>query len=133
MLRKIFKRRSATPSSSAWMRCSWETLRPRDPARVQRAEQGRVSQGTPRRRPARIRLSATLSAHHPVLLRAKPRDPHLDDFIRLNVARWLHAVTDTRGCARRDDVAGAQRHEAAHVGDKLPYAEDHVLRVSALP
>src|SRR2546427_570347 len=67
-----------------------------------------------------------------VLLDAEPADPHLDDVARLQIARRLHAVGDAGGRARRDQVARAQRHELAHVGDQRPHAEDHVLGVAAL-
>src|SRR3989441_11730183 len=75
---------------------------------------------------------AAASADDAGLLHAEPRDTHLDDVAGLEVARRLHPVGDTGRRAGRDDVAGPERHEAAHVGDELADREDHVGRAAAL-
>src|SRR5207237_1366885 len=72
------------------------------------------------------------AADNLVLLHAQPGDAHLDDVAGLEIARRLHAVGDAGRRARRDDVAGAERHEAAHVRHEMTDAEDHVLGVAAL-
>src|SRR5207249_563924 len=47
---------------------------------------------------------------------------------RGEVHRWVHPVADTGGRSRRDDVTGAQREDATHVGDDLGGWEHQVGR-----
>src|SRR5207245_9621337 len=71
-------------------------------------------------------------AHDAGLLDAEPGDAHFDQVAGLNVARRLHPVGDARRRPRREDVARAQRHEAADVGHEVTDAEDHVRRLATL-
>src|SRR5207244_3167657 len=66
-------------------------------------------------------------------LTCEARTAQLDHVARLQVSRRLRAVAHTRRRARRDDVAGAQGHEAAHVGDQRRDREDHLRGVPVLP
>src|SRR5436309_3257386 len=97
-----------------------------------RVPRGPAIPAAPARRPRRRALADASSADDAVLLHAEPRDTHLDDVAGLEVARRLHPVGDTGRRAGRDDVAGSERHEAAHVGDELADREDHVGGAAAL-
>src|SRR5437870_1945933 len=69
----------------------------------------------------------------PVTLGTEARDAHLDDVARLEILRWLAAVAHARRRPRGDHVAGAQRHEAAHVGHQVLDGKDHLRGVPVLP
>src|SRR5256712_5133070 len=75
----------------------------------------------------------TLELDDPVTLGAEARDAHLDYVARLEILRRLAAVAHARRRPRGDHVAGAQRHEAAHVGHQVLDAKDHFCGVPILP
>src|SRR5262249_22691164 len=83
------------------------------------------------------RGSATCACGLPVdddvPLDTEPVDAHLDYVAGLEIARRLGAVAHARRRTRGDEIAGLERHEAAHVGHELAHRKDHVARVAVLP